>query len=151
MGFLCGTNKRYLQTQAWRWLATTLLTRHGLRSLFSLPWDQLVGKLLEWGKQKDRQTRQGHITALNGSVSCVKWPTCNIEVEILLQRTELYYLAGGKVKVQSPFPLPSPPLGSPFFFFFNAVPLRFLFSHSSCLNRVCCVRKKRRILSIIQV
>ena len=34
--------------------------------------------------------------------------------------------------------------------FFNGVPLRF-FSYSSCLNRVCCVRKKRRILSIIQV
>ena len=149
MGFLCGTNKRYLQTQAWRWLATTLLTRHGLRSLFSLPWDQLVGKLLEWGKQKDRQTRQGHITALNGSVSCVKWATCNIEVEILLQRTELYYLAGGKVKVQSPFPLPSPPLRS-LFFFFNAVPFRFFFSFF-LINRVCCVRKKRRILGIIQV
>lgn len=146
MGFLCGTNKRYLQTQAWRWLATTLLTRHGLRSLFSLPWDQLVGKLLEWGKQKDRQTRQGHITALNGSVSCVKWPTCNIEVEILLQRTELS--CRGKGQGSEPFsPSQSTALLA---FFFNGGPLRF-FSYSSCLNRVCCVRKKRRILSIIQV
>ena len=35
-------------------------------------------------------------------------------------------------------------------FFFNAVPFRFFFSFF-LINRVCCVRKKRRILGIIQV
>lgn len=53
-------------------------------------------------------------------------------------------------KGQGPEPFPPSQSTASLAFYFNGVPLLF-FSYSSCLNLVCCVRKKRRILSIIQV
>ena len=53
-------------------------------------------------------------------------------------------------KGQGSEPFPPPQSTASLAFFFNAVPLRFFFSFF-LINRKCCVRKKRRILSIIQV